>query len=514
MLNSISNNKRIAKNTLYMYMRMIVVMIVSLFTTRIVFNALGIDDYGLYNVVGAIIVLFGFINSGLTTATRRYITTEIAKGNQDSQQEVFNLSIVAHGIIGFIVLILAETIGIYFVNYTLNISPDRMFAANVVYQVSVFTTIWNVFQAPYQAAITAYERMNIYAYLSILDVVFRLAVAYIVFLYSGDKLIAYSIMICISVLTTTLVTRIYCNKAFPICRFRKPHDKSKLKEMFSYTGWSILGQFVVVLTSQGVSMLVNVFFSVAANAAIGISNQITGVVSQFTSNFQVAFQPQITKQYAVKEYESLNNLVLRASRFSSYLVLVFMIPIAFQVENFLTIWLGQYPDYAVEFCLLTLFCLFIDALSAPLWMIAFADKNIKRYQIIMAAIYSFNFIGAWLVLKLGFPPYSVIVARCFVYSVALFVRLILVKEKLSKFSITEWCSDCLICTLRVIALPVISLFLLRRVVEIHNKYLEIVVISGFALLLMISAIYLLGLKDEERDILKKTISRKILKSKP
>lgn len=513
MADSNSNNKRIAKNTLYMYIRMIVVMIVSLFTTRIVFNALGIDDYGLYNIVGAIIVLFGFINSGLTTATRRYITTEIATGNKDSQQEVFNLSIIAHGIIGLIILVLAETAGLYLVNFTLNISPDRIFAANVVYQISVLTTIWNVFQAPYQAAITAYERMNIYAYLSILDVILKLAVAYSIFIYSGDKLIVYSILICISVLITTFVTRFYCSKEFPACRFRRPHDKSKLREMFSYTGWSLIGQFVVVLTSQGVSMLVNIFFSVAANAAIGISNQITGVVSQFTSNFQVAFQPQITKQYVAKEYQSLNSLVLRASRFSSYLVLVFMIPIAFQVKNFLTIWLGKYPDFAVEFCLLTLLCLFIDALSAPLWMIAFADKNIKRYQIIMAVIYSFNFIGAWMVLKIGFPPYSVIIVRCVVYTVALLVRLLLIKEKLSDFSIIEWCSDCLISTLRIIAIPVTSLYLINKVIQIPNQYAETVLISGLAFLLMISSIYLFGLRNEERELLKSAVFRKLLKRK-
>lgn len=513
MSDSISNNKRIAKNTLYMYIRMIVVMIVSLFTTRIVFNALGVDDYGLYNVVGAIIVLFGFINSGLTTATRRYITTEIAKGNEDSQQEVFNLSIIAHGIIGFIILFLAETLGLYFVNFTLNISPDRMLAANVVYQISVLTTIWNVFQAPFQAAITAYERMNIYAYLSIFDVVLKLIVAYIVFIYSGDKLIVYSILICFSVLLTTSVTRIYCKKAFPICRFRRPHNKSKLKEMFNYTGWSLLGQFVVVLTSQGVSMLVNIFFSVTANAAMGISNQITGVVSQFTSNFQIAFQPQITKQYVAKDYKSLNTLALRSSRFSSYLVLIFMIPLAFQVKNFLTIWLGEYPDYAVEFCLLTLLCIFLDALSAPLWMIAFADKNIRRYQIIMAIIYSFNFIGAWLVLKLGFPPYSVIIARCVVYAFALFVRLLLIKEKLSNFSLIEWSSDCLMNTLKIIALPVTILYLITINIQISNQYIELIYITGLAIILMISSIYLFGLKDEEKYLLRRSVSRKILKNK-
>lgn len=506
-MSEISTNKRIAKNTLYMYLRMIVVMIVSLFTTRIVFRALGVDDYGLYNVVGSIIVLFGFINSGLTTATRRYITAEIANGDTDSQQNVFNLSLCAHGLIAIIIFILAETVGLFLVNYTLNIPEDRIMAANVVYQLTVLTALWNVFQAPFQAAITAFERMNIYAYLSILDVALKLVIAYIVLIYSGDKLIVYSILIFASVFITTFATRLYCIKKFDICRFKRPHNRILLKEMFGYMGWSLMGQFVVVLTSQGVSMLVNVFFSVAANAAMGISNQITNVVNQFVTNFQVAFQPQITKQYVTKQYDSLNTLALRASRFSSYLVLIFMVPIAFQIENFLTIWLGDYPEFAVEFCLLTLLCIFIDSISAPLWMIAFADNNIKKYQTVMASIYAFNFIGAWISLKLGFPPYSVIIVRCLVYSSAVIARVILVKEKMNEFSISKWCYECIINTIKIVAGPVIILYVLSRI-SINNKYVELFTIAGVAFILMLCSIYFLGLKREERKYVLETCLNK------
>ena len=507
-MSEISTNKRIAKNTLYMYLRMIVVMIVSLFTTRIVFKALGIDDYGLYNVVGSIIVLFGFINSGLTTATRRYITAEIANGDKDSQQNVFNLSLSAHGLIAVIIFILAETAGLYLVNYTLNIPEERLVAANVVYQMTVLTAIWNVFQAPFQAAITAFERMNIYAYLSILDVVLKLVVAYIISIYSGDKLIIYSILIFASVFITTFVTRLYCIKKFDICRFKRPHNRVLLKEMFGYMGWSLMGQFVVVLTSQGVSMLVNVFFSVAANAAMGISNQITNVVNQFVTNFQVAFQPQITKQYVTKEFDSLNTLALRTSRFSIYLVLIFIVPIAFQIDNFLGIWLGDYPEYATQFCIFTLISIFIDAMSAPLWMIAMADNQIKKYQIIISIIYSFNFIGAWCVLKLGFPPYSVIIARCFVYSIAVIARLLLIKEKLASFSIRQWFYNCIICTLKIIVIPVVVMLSLSRI-EFDNAYLELVVIGGISLALMLISIYIFGLKQDEREFVKQKILSRI-----
>lgn len=509
-MSEISTNKRIAKNTLYMYLRMIVVMIVSLFTTRIVFRSLGVDDYGLYNVVGSIIVLFGFINSGLTTATRRYITAEIANGDKDSQQNVFNLSLCAHGLIAIIIFILAETVGLFLVNHTLNIPEDRIMAANVVYQLTVLTALWNVFQAPFQAAITAFERMNIYAYLSILDVALKLFVAYVVSMYRGDKLIVYSILIFASVFITTFVTRLYCIKKFDICRFKKPHNRILLKEMFGYMGWSLMGQFVVVLTSQGVSMLVNVFFSVAANAAMGISNQITNVVNQFVTNFQVAFHPQITKQYVNNDFKSLNTLALKTSRFSSYLVLIFFVPIAFQIKNFLSIWLGNYPDFAVEFCLLTLLCMFIDAISAPLWMIAMADKNIKQYQIIISIIYLFNFIGAWCVLKLGCKPYSVIWVRCVVYAIAVCARLFLVKNKISSFSIYNWLRDCIINTIKILLLPIIILILISKI-YFSNIYIELITISGIALILMLISIFLLGLKNDERRYILNFINNKLIK---
>lgn len=512
MTGSISNNKRIAKNTLYMYFRMIVVMIVSLFTTRIVFNALGVDNYGIYNVVGTIIVLFNFINSGLTTATRRYITAEIAQGNEESRQNIFNLSLCAHGLIGLIILILAETIGLYLVNFTLNIPPERMFAANIVYQLSVLSALWGVFQAPYQAAITAFERMNIYAYLSIFEVILKLVFAYVVYIAAGDKLVVYAILVFFQIFISTLLIRLYCVRHFTICRFKKPHNRALLKEMFGYMGWSLIGQFVVVLTSQGVSMLVNVFFTVAANAAMGISNQITGVVTQFTSNFQVAFQPQITKQYVTKEFESLNTLAMRASRFSSYLVLIFMIPIIFQIRNFLSIWLSDFPEYAVEFCLFTLICIFIEAISAPLWMIAFADKNIRKYQIIMAVIYSFNFIGAWAVLALGFPPYSVIIVRCVVYSIAVFGRLLLVKEKLKSFSIKQWSYDCILRTIMIVTPPIVIMQFLTKI-QITNSYIELIYISGTAFLLILLSIYVIGLKADERQMVKDKIYNRFHKKR-
>ena len=479
---------------------MLVTMVVSLYTTRIVFRALGVDNFGIYNIVGSVIVFFTFINSGLTTATRRYITAELAKGDAESQRNVFSLAVWAHILISVIVLVLAETIGLWAVNDLLNIPEDRMFAANVVYQLSVFSAILSVMQAPFTAAITANERMNIYAYLSIFDVVLKLAVAYIVMVVAGDKLIIYGTCIFVVGFLNIAINRVYCYKVFPMCKYMRPHNKPLLKEMFGYMGWNLTGQGVVVLTNQGVTLLVNIFFSVVANAAMGLSNQITNIVNGFVTNFQVAFHPQITKLYVSGSHEDLIGLANRCSRISSYLVLMFIIPIFFQIHNFLTLWLGDYPEYTVEFCIFTLVAIFIDSVSAPLWMILAADTNIKKYQIVLTSIYSLNFICAYIVLKMGFAPYSVIIVRAVVFIIACLARLSLVKEKLSAFSLIDWLVSVLWNSVKVLFIPAICIFTMSRF-HISNMIVELIVYSGLSFASMCASIYLLGLHKNERAMI-------------
>ena len=491
------DNKRIAKNTLYMYLRMLVTMVVSLFTTKINYQTLGIDNFGIYNIVGSVIVFFSFINSGLTTATRRYITAELAQGNEESQRNVFSLAIWAHILIALIIIVLGETIGLWAVNNLLNIPDGRMMAANVVYQLSIFTAVLNILQAPYTAAITANERMNIYAYISIFDILAKLGVAYGVMMIAGDKLIIYGVLLTISSALVILINRFYCYRVFPMCHYKKPHNRHLLKEMFGYMGWSLTGQGAIVLSNQGVSVLVNMFFNVAANAAMGISNQITGIVTQFVSNFQVAFHPQITKLYVSKYYSDLVGLANRCSRVSSYLVLVFIIPICFQVKSFLSLWLGDYPEYAVEFCVITLVAIFIDSLSAPLWMILSADKNVKKYQIVISSIYVMIIVGSWIVLKLGFPPYSVIIVRVIVYCVAVAARLILVKEKVSEFSIIQWLRVVPLKTISVAIIPVASCFLIG-LMNISGQLWELLIKSGLAFFVSCFAVFFIGMTKNER----------------
>lgn len=505
-----NSNKRIAKNALFLYLRMLVMLMVSLFTARIVFKALGVDDFGLYNVVGSVIVFFTFINSGLTTATRRYITAELVTGDLKSQTNIFNIAILSHVIVSIIILVIAETIGLWAVNYFLNLPDSRMFAANVVYQASVATAVFNVMQAPYSAVITSHEKMSIYAYFSIFDVVFKLLVVLCLLWINGDKLIIYSIMMFVSSITNRFIYRLYCHRKFPECRFKRPYNRNILKDFFKFMGWSLAGQGSVVLTNQGVTVLVNMFFSVAANAAMGVSNQVTHLVSGFVTNFQTAFMPQITKQYVKGDYNEMTNLAIRSSRISSFLVLLFMIPIIFNVHDFLSLWLGDYPLYTVEFCSYTLFALLIDAMSAPLWMILGSDKNIKKYQLVISTIYLFNFLGGWLLFVHGYPPYSVIVLRVVINAVSTVARLLLVREKVISFPFASWFNNVWGGSIKVVIIPSLIMYVLTRN-KIENKLLELFAFGSIALVLMAISIYLVGLTRNERGVINQKISSSFAK---
>lgn len=505
------NNKRIARNTLYMYFRMLVLMAVSFFAMRIVFNALGIDDFGIYNIVGSIIVLFSFINNGLVLTTKRYVTAELVKGTIESQRNVFCLSLVSHLLVAAIIFVLAETVGLWCVNNMLNITSARMTAANVVYQFSIATAIVSVIQSPFISVIVAYERMSAYAYFSIIDGIIKLLTAFLL-LWSvwGDNLIVYSILLFFASLVSLAYYGGYCRNCFPICRLQKPHNRRLLKEMFTFTGWSLFGQGTAVLTTQGTNVLVNMFYSVAANAAVGVSNTITNVVSGFCNNFQVAFNPQITKYYVSGDYKELNTLVGRASRYSSFLVLLFIIPIMFQTENILQIWLGNYPDYAVEFCRYTLVDVYLGAFIGPLWMVMYSDKDIKSYQLIISGITMLNLVFSYMLLLIGFPPYVVAEVRVAVTIIGLVARLVLLKKRIRSFDIEYWLTDVVGRSAFVSILPLTALFFMKNL-HFQNSIIECLVYTLASAIFASLSVYCFGLYPAERRKATEIVCSKLIK---
>lgn len=498
-------NKTIVKNTLFMYGRMLVMLIVSLLTARIVFNTLGVDNYGIYNVVGGVIVFFTFLNNGLSTATKRFITAEIAKGDEASISHVFYICIVSHIIIAAIVLLLGETIGLWGVNYILNIPADRMVAANWVYQLSVFAAILGIAQSPFSAVLVAYEKMNIYAYFTILDVIFRLLIIYLVQALTGDKLIVYAWLVFAVGIVNMVIYRIYTYRKFPVCRLKdRKSDKPLLKEIFSFMSWSIAGQAAVVGTNEGVSVLINVYYNVAVNAAMGISNAITGTVNGFVSNFQVAFNPQIVKSYVNKDYDYLQSLMVRASKLSSYLVIIFLVPLLFETGNVLQIWLGSYPQYSVEFCICTLFAIYLEAITAPLWMMVYAQTDIKRYQIVISTVYSLNFFGGWIALLCGAVPYSVIIVRVMVFAALGYIRLVYVKRFFSAFSMRQWFIEVVVKSAIIIVIASAITGVVAFELDVH-KFLHLICVTLVSLCLTVPMIYFWGLTSSEQQFVRNQV---------
>ena len=383
--NSIGN-KRIAKNTILLYMRMFITMGIALYTSRVVLHTLGVDDFGIYNLVGGIVVLFSFLNTAMTSATQRFLNVELGKNAGSNIGRVFSVCMSVHIGVAILVLLLGETIGLWFVNTQLNIPLERMDAANWVYQFSLFATSLQVLRVPYNACIIAHEEMTFYAYLGISEALLKLISVFILIYVVVDKLILYSILMAGSVLIITIAYKIYCKNNFKAISYSLFWDKKMFSEIVSFSGWSLFGSLANVTAQQGVNIVLNIFNGIVVNAAMGIANQISSVVYGFASNFQVAFNPQIVKLHASDDKEGFNNLVFRASKFSYYLLFIIALPLLISCEFVLEVWLGVVPEYTVIFTQLIIIALLVDSISAPLWMSAQAIGNIRNYQLIMSSI--------------------------------------------------------------------------------------------------------------------------------
>lgn len=405
-------NRRIAKNTVFLYIRMIFVMLVSLYTVRVVLNKLGAEDYGIYNLVGGVVVLFSFISNSSSAATQRYLNFALGEHDEESARQVFSASLLIHLAVSLLIVIFAETIGLLLVNTYLVIPKERMLSANLVYQLSIITTALNIIKIPYNATVIAYERMSFYAVLSVFECAGKLAVAMFLSIWTGDKLIFYGILIAALAFFMLLIFKWYANAKFAISHFVFTKDAHLYKELVSFSGWSLLSSVGSVCANQGLNMILNRFFGVLVNTAMGIANQVNSAVYQLISNFQIAFEPQITKSYASDEREYLLDLIFKTSKFSFFLLWFFVLPLALNAEFVLKLWLSDVPEYSVVFLRIILVYSLIDSIIGPLWMLSYAIGNIRNYQIV-AFIFSLLTVPlAWGALCIGCPPYTILIVRC------------------------------------------------------------------------------------------------------
>ena len=505
-----SSNKTIAKNTLFLYVRMFFNMGVSLLVSRVALKVLGVEDFGIYNLVGGVVVLFSFLNSSMSSGTQRYINFEKASGEINDVNKIFNISLVNHFLIVGAVVILAETVGLWFLNFKLNIPADRYFAANIVYQFSILTTIVGIIRTPFSAMLLAYERMSYYSYIGILETFLKLTVVYLLYWFTDqDSLIMYSFMLMIVNFLVNLVLFFYCRKYFYLeTKFKLYKDLAKTKELLSFSGWMIFGQLAVVFATQGLSMILNIFFGVVVNAALGIANQVNAAVFSFVANFQIAFNPQIVQSYASNDLARNRKLVINASKYSFFLMSFLAAPVLFFTSSILNFWLGDnVPEYVEEFIKIIILCSLIDALSGPFWMSAAAIAQVKQYNIPLTIINMCILPIAYVLLKTGFSPIYVFIAK---FVISLFMQGFRYKFIDKALGFTSKEVIIYFRSILVVFVLLIMVALLMKGEYIYN-ILEIIIGSTIIMLTLCIIILIIGVDQYERlyfyNILKQRVKK-------
>ena len=423
-----SSNKRIAKNTLLLYFRMLLTIVVGLYTSRVVLNTLGVSDYGVYNVVGGIVAMLSFLNSALTAASQRFIAFELGRGDISKLKKIFCTSVTIHATLAMIIFVIAETVGLWFVNTHLNIDANRMVAANWVYQFSIFTFMLTILSVPYNSCIVAHEHMNAFAYISILEVTLKLFIVYLLLVINYDKLIVYGILVFAVALVVRLTYGIYCKRHFEECTYHFNFDKRLFKEMFLFAGWSVVGNLGFSFKDQAANVILNLFFGTVVNAARGVALQVNGIIAGFSTNFMMALNPQITKQYASGDIESSMKLVYSGSRFSFFLLAFIAIPVMINLDYLLKLWLGTVPEYTSDFLFLALVAALINSMSQPLVTALQATGKIKVFQISICIVMLCELPLAYIILHFGGKPYMAMYPTVFVVFIGLLARFIILKQ--------------------------------------------------------------------------------------
>ena len=454
---SASNTTRIAKNTLLLYFRQILIMLVSLYTVRVVLNVLGAEDYGIYNVVAGVVTMFGFLSSAMATASQRYFAFDLGKQDYEHLKTTFSVTFQIYVLLAAIIVVLAETIGLWFVMNKLVIPPERLTAAIWIYQAAVFSFLLTLITTPYMASIIAHENMNIYAYVSIVEAVLKLAIVFLLQVLDYDKLILYALLLTTVGFINTGLYIIYCKKKYSECKFQYVKDKALFKELVSYSGWNLFGASIGVIKNQIINILLNLYFGVVVNAARAIASQVHNAVTSFSHNFNTALRPPIVKTYAAGDREETIKLVFRGCKFTYFLMYVFALPLILEMDTVLRLWLENPPDFAVIFTSLALVDAVIDSISYPLMALAQATGKIRLYQSVVGGILMLNFPFAWITLKLGAPAYSVMIVAIIITFVAAVVRLFIIR-KLAQFSIKQFLTKS--------ALPCVSVSILAAILPL------------------------------------------------
>lgn len=502
-----SSNKKVVKNTIFLYSRMILLLGVSLLTTKVMLEALGVEDYGLNNVVAGIVTFFTFLNFTLTTATLRYLTYEIGAGNKDELRKIFSNSLITHAILALFVIIAGESIGLYVVNYILNIPSNRLFACNIAFQLVILQSVFTLIETPFRALIISYERMDLYAYLGFFDAIAKLLICYLVKISIFDKLISLSVLQGTITISVTCIYIFYCHKYLRDSFTMSLHiDRKLAKSMIKFTIWNLIGSVASLLRNQGVNILINIFFGPIVNAANAIAYRINSAVTGFTSNFTMALNPQITKNYASRNHEQIKKLLISGGKFTFFLMMILSYPLMFEINTVLSLWLGDnVPKYTSIMAVLVLMLSLVETFNYTIGNAIQATGQVKYYQIVISGILLLNFPIAYLLYKFEYPPYTALCVSIFLAFIGLTVRLHFIDKQL-KIAPSEYASRVFsrtfgVAVLAIIPPSVLVLFVAETITRLLTTCIVTVIINT-------TLLWFIGLEAYEKKFIINLINKK------
>lgn len=502
----ISSNKTIAKNTLFLYFRMMFTMVVSLYTSRVNLSVLGIEDNGIYQVVGGLVAVFTFMNGSLSGATSRFLTFELGRKDFEKLKKTFATALNIHILVALILFILAETVGLWFMEYKLVIPEERMHVARIVYQLSILSCMFSITQVPYNASIISHERMNVFAYISILDVVLKLMVCYALYISPFDRLLSYGLLMLCATIAIQMVYRMYCYKNFEECRFKLIKDYSIIKPMLAFSGWDLFGNFSVMARAQGVNMILNMFFGPAINAASGFSSSVGHAILGFSNNFMTAIRPPIVKSYSIKDYSMMESLMINASKYSFCLLLLLSTPFIFESHLILTLWLKTPPEYTDIFCVLELILSLCSSLFLPLVFAIHASGKIRFMSVVNGTIWFMVVPITYVLLYFGFSPVVPYVTKVCLLLFVVISNMYSTKKNIPAFDVPLYLKKAIV-PAGLMAFIVLALTCMVHGLSYSNDLVRFLLTCMTSTISVILCTYFLMLKEEHKTKIKNKIMK-------
>lgn len=498
----ISSNTRIAKNTLLLYSRQFLILAISLYTSRVVLATLGISDYGIYNVVGSVVTMFVFIRSAMGNATNRYIAFAIGKGEESSLKRIFSTCLYIHLILAIIIVLLTEIVGLWLLYNKLDIPADRMTSAFWVLQFSIVTCAIGVLCVPYDAEIIAHERMGVFAFLSVLDVTMKLLLVFLLKVIPYDKLVFYGLFMLLVQLINRFIYGIYCWQKFPETRRANQKDPALIKEMFGFAGWNLMGNMAAIVCAPVINVFLNMFFGPVVNAARGVAVQVQGAIKGFISNFQLAFIPQITKNYAAGNLHRMRTLIISSSKLSYYLFLIMALPLFLETKQLLSLWLVEVPDHTINFLRLVLLVMLVESWELPLHNANLATGKIKKFQIVKGVSLLMTLPLVYVALKLGAPSEMVFVIQLLVTFSSLLLQLFIIRPLIG-LSLRKYYSEVFGRTFIVTIFSFVIPFCIYYFMT--NNILTMLLVIFVCILSVAACVYFMGLNAQEKSFLTTSI---------